>query len=108
MRKNYTIDIHIKLPIVLNERVDDFCLRYKKRYKSDGIKEILEIGLFVIDKWSELKNEPTKFDEIYKQLKEGDLVDRIQNLDEREFRIIHDIFKTESTARYGKNIHLPK
>jgi hypothetical protein len=103
--KNYRVDIHIKLPITLDQRLDDFCLRYKKKHKSEAINEILEIGLFVIDKSNEIKNEPSKFDEVYKQLKEGDLVDQIQNLNERDFRIIYDILKTESAARYGKKNH---
>ena len=39
---------HIKLPIVLDERLNDICLKNKKN-KSETIKEP-ETGLFVIDK----------------------------------------------------------
>jgi hypothetical protein len=33
-------------------------------------------------------------------MKEGELVDSIQSMDQREFEIIFDIFKTEHKARY--------
>ena len=101
MKKEYSIDLHIRIPISLDQRIETYYSTLKKRTKTDAIKELLEIGLFTFENWSQIKKEPNKLEELHKQMKEGELVDSIQSMDPREFEIMFDIFKTECKARYG-------
>ena len=93
--------MHIRIPITLDQRIETYYNTLKKRTKTDAIKELLEIGLFTFENWSQIKKEPNKLEELHKQMKEGELVDFIQGMDPREFEIMFDIFKTEYKARYG-------
>ena len=101
MKKEYSVDLHIRIPINLDQRIETYYNTLKKRTKTDAIKELLEIGLFTFENWSQIKKEPNKLEELYKQMKEGELVDSIQGINPREFEIMFDIFKTEYKARYG-------
>ncbi|HSF50878.1 MAG TPA: hypothetical protein VLA74_08980 [Nitrososphaeraceae archaeon] len=107
MKKEYSIDLHIRIPISLDQRIETYYNTLKKRTKTDAIKELLEIGLFTYENWSQIKKEPNKLEELYKQMKEGELVDSIQGMDPREFEIMFDIFKTEHKARYGSKAANP-
>ena len=101
MKKEYSIDLHIRIPISLDQRIETYYNTLKRRTKTDAIKELLEIGLFTYENWSQIKKEPNKLEELHKQMKEGELVDFIQNMEHRDFEIMYDIFKNEHKARYG-------
>ncbi len=53
------------------------------------------------EKWSQIKKEADKLEELHRQMIEGELADSIQGMDPREFERMFDIFKTEYKARYG-------
>ena len=101
MKKEYSIDLHIRIPISLDQRIETYYSTLKKRTKTDAIKELLEIGLFTFENWSQIKKEPNKLEELHKQMKEGELVDSIQTMNQRDFTLMFEIFKTENKARYG-------
>ena len=98
MRKEYSTDLHTRILISLDQRIETYHSTLKKRTKTDAIKKLLEIGLFTFENWSQIKKEPNKLEELYKQMKEGELVDSIQGMDQLEFEIMFDIFKTECKA----------
>ena len=99
--KEYNTDIHIRIPIDLDQKIDTYCNTLRKKTKTEGVKELLKIGLFTFENWTLMKKEPHRLEELHKQLKEGELVDFIQNMEHRDFEIMFDIFKTEHKARYG-------
>src|SRR5688500_15328160 len=99
MKKEYNTDLHVRIPIPLDQKIESYCNTLGKRTKAEGIKELLKIALFTVENWTLIKKEPHKLEELHKQLKEGELVDYIQNMDLRELEIIFDIFKTEHKAR---------
>ena len=101
MTKEYNVDLHVRIPIPLDQRIVSYCNTLRKRNKAEGIKELLEIGLFTFENWTRIKEEPNRLEELHKQLKEGELVDSIQSMDLREFELMFDIFKTEQKARNG-------
>ena len=105
MIKEYNVDLHVRIPIPLDQRILSYCNRLKKRNKAEGIKELLDIGLFIVENWTQIKKDPNRIEELHKQFKEGELVDSIQNMDQREFEIMFDIFKTEQKARYGSKFN---
>jgi hypothetical protein len=85
----------------LDKKIDTYCNTLQKKTKTEGVKELLKIGLFTFENWTQIQKEPHKLEELHKQLKEGNLVDFIQNMEHRDFEIMFDIFKTEHKARYG-------
>ena len=99
--KEYNVDLHVRIPIPLDQKIVSYCSNLRKRSKAEGIKELLEIALVTVENWTLIKKDPNRIEEIYKQFREGDLVDSIQNMDQREFEIMFDIFKIEHKARYG-------
>lgn len=101
MTKEYNIDLHVRIPIPLDQRIVSYCNTLRKRNKAQGVKELIDIGLFTFENWTQIKKEPNRIEELHKQLKEGELVDSIQTMDQRDFEIIYDIFKIEYKARYG-------
>jgi hypothetical protein len=101
MIKEYNVDLHVRIPIPLDQRIVSYCNKLRKRNKAEGIKELLEIALVFVENWTLLKKDPNKIEELHAQFKEGELVDSIQNMDQRDFKIMFDIFKTEQKARYG-------
>jgi hypothetical protein len=101
MRKEYNIDLHLRIPIPLDQKIDTYCNTLRKRTKTDGIRELIEIGLFTFENWSKIRRDPHTLEVLHKQLKEGELVDYIQNMEHRDFEIMFEIFKTEHKARYG-------
>ena len=101
MIKEYNVDLHVRIPIPLDQKIVSYCSTLRKRSKAEGIKELLEIALFTVENWTLLKKDPNRIEELHKQFKEGELVDSIQSMDQRDFEIMFDIFKTEHKARYG-------
>ena len=101
MKKEYKVDLHVRISIPLDQKIEVYCNTLRKRTKSEGIKELLEIGLFTFENWTLIKKEPHRLEELHNQLKEGELVDYIQNMEHRDFEIMYDIFKNEHKARYG-------
>jgi hypothetical protein len=101
MIKEYNVDLHVRIPIPLDQKIVSYCNTLKKRSKAEGIKELLEIALFTVENWTLIKKDPNRIEELHKQFKEGELVDSIQNMDQRDFDIMFKIFKTEYKARYG-------
>ena len=101
MIKEYNVDLHVRIPIPLDQRIVSYCNTLKKRNKAEGIKELLDIGLFTVENWTLIKKDPNRIEELHKQFKEGELVDSIQNMDQRDFTLMFEIFKTEHKARYG-------
>jgi hypothetical protein len=99
--KQYNTDIHIRIPIELDQKIDTYCNALRKKTKTEGVKELLKIGLFTFENWTHIKNDPNKLEELHKQMQEGNLVDYIQNMKHRDFEIMFEIFKTEHKARYG-------
>ena len=101
MKKEYKVDLHVRISIPLDQKIEVYCNTLRKRTKSEGINELLEIGLFTFENWTLIKKEPHRLEELHNQLKEGELVDYIQNMEHRDFEIMYDIFKNEYKARYG-------
>ena len=101
MTKEYSIDLHVRIPIPLDQRIISYCNTLGKRNKAEGVKELLDVGLFTFENWTLIKKDPNRIEELHKQMKEGELVDSIQNMDQRDFEIMFKIFKTEHKARYG-------
>ena len=101
MTKEYNVDLHVRIPIPVDQKIVSYCNVLKKRTKAEGIKELLEIGLFTFENWTLIKKEPHRLEELHNQMKEGTLVDFIQKMEHRDFEIMFDIFKTEHKARYG-------
>lgn len=101
MKKEYNVDLHVRIPISLDQRIVSYCNTLRKKNKAEGIKELLEIALFTVENWTLIKKDPNRIEELYKQFKEGELVDSIQSMNQRDFEIMFDIFKTEHKARYG-------
>ncbi len=99
MKREYSIDLHIRIPISLDQNIETYCNDQNKRNKTEGIKQLIQIGLFIVEKWELLKKEPNRLEELYQQLKEGELVDSIQKISSRDLEIMFDIFKTEYSAR---------
>jgi hypothetical protein len=105
LKREYNVDLHVRIPIPLDQKIVSYCNNLRKRSKAEGIKELLEIALVTVENWTQIKKDPNRIEEIYKQFKEGELVDSIQNMDQREFEIMFDIFKTEHKARNGSKLH---
>ena len=105
MMKQYNVDLHVRIPIPLDQRIESYCNTLRKRSKAEGIKELIEIALVTVENWTLIKKDPNRIEEIHKQFSEGELVDSIQNMDQRDFKIIFDIFKTENKARYGSKFN---
>ena len=101
MMKEYNVDLHVRIPIPLDQKIVSYCNNLRKRNKAEGIKELLEIALVTVENWTLIKKDPNLIEELHKQFKEEKLVDSIQSMDQREFEIILDIFKIEYKARYG-------
>src|SRR5215218_9187701 len=101
MIKEYNVDLHVRIPIPLDQKIISYCNNLRKRSKAEGIKELLEIALVTVENWTLIKKDPSRIEELHKQMKEGELVDSIQSMDQRDFEIMFDIFKTEHKARYG-------
>jgi hypothetical protein len=101
MKKEYNIDLHVRIPISLDQEIISYCSKLRKRNKAEGIKELLKIALFTVENWTLIKKNPNQAEELHKQLREGELVDSIQALDQREFELMFDIFKNEHKSRYG-------
>ena len=60
----HSTDLHIRIPISLDQRIETYYNISKKRTKTDAIKELLEIGLFTFENWSQIKKEPDKLQEL--------------------------------------------
>ncbi len=99
--KQYNTDIHIRIPIELDQKIVTYCDTLRKRTKTEGVKELIKIGLFTFENWTQIQKEPHKLEELHHQLKEGELVDFIQTMEHRDFDIMFKIFKNEHLARYG-------
>lgn len=100
-KKTPTIDIHIHTPMELYEKIESFC-EINKYNTSEGIKELLQVGLFLSARLSEIKEKiknPELLEEIHNQLKEGGLVDFVQRMNAKDFELISSIFDTEKKAR---------
>ena len=100
MTKEYNVDLHVRIPIPLDQKIVSYCSTLRKRSKAEGVKELLEIALVIVENWTLLKKDPNRIEELHKQFKEGELVDSIQRMSHRDFEIMFDIFKTEHKARY--------
>ena len=105
LRKEYNVDLHVRIPIPLNQKIVSYCNNLRKRNKAEGIKELLEIALVTVENWTLIKKDPNRIEELQNQFREGELVDSIQSMDQREFEIMFDIFKTEYKARYGSKFN---
>jgi len=92
-------DVHINIPVGLLKRIDEFCEKYHKNYRTDGLRNLVEVGLVCIENWDKMKSRPDVIEELYRQLEEGTLVDEIQKMDNKQFKILHSIFETENMAR---------
>jgi hypothetical protein len=103
--KEYNVDLHVRIPIPLDQKIVSYCNTLRKRSKAEGIKELLEIALVTVENWTLIRKDPNRIEELHKQFREGELVDTIQNMDHREFEIMFDIFKTEQKARNGSKFN---
>ena len=74
-----------------------------KRNRNEGIRELLELGLSIVEQWSKIRKDPTLVDALYEQFREGDLVDSIQTMNQRDFEVMFKIFETERMARFGSS-----
>ncbi len=100
-RKIPSIDIHIHVTAELYEKIQRFC-EIDKYNTTEGIKELLEVGLFLSERLSEIKEKrkhPELLEEIHNQLKEGGLVDYVQRMNPKDFDLISSIFETEKKDR---------
>jgi metal-responsive CopG/Arc/MetJ family transcriptional regulator len=101
-KRVYFVDIHSLLPIDLVEKIERYCERYHKANRSEGIRELIEVGLLISERRSEIEEKrkhPELLEEIHNQLIEGGLVDFVQRMNAKDFNIISSIFETEKKAR---------
>src|SRR5438128_1897129 len=96
-----TSDIHIKLPLDMIIKIEEFCRRYHRENRSSVIKDLLNMGLLCVDNWQKI-GKPDVLNELHRQFEEGTIVDDIMKMDSKQFDVLHSIFTTEHKTRYGK------
>lgn len=101
---DYSIDLHVRIPVSLMERIEVFCKNMKKTNRNQGVRNILQLGLDFYEKSLLIQKNPNMIEEIYGQLKEGELVDSIQNIQGKDFEILHDIIISEYNARNNSKV----
>jgi len=95
--------IHVNLPIGLISRVDKYVEEnIVHESRSSAVRELLKIGLWFAYKKKEFETifkNPELMEELGTQLDEGGLVDYVQRMNLREFRVVYSIFENEAKTR---------
>ena len=94
-------ELHLKLTIDLLKRIDEFATTYNQVSRTIAIIQLLEIGLSVINNLGKINN-PEIVDQLSVKFREGQLVDWIRELDNKQIETVYCILKTEYEERLNK------
>jgi metal-responsive CopG/Arc/MetJ family transcriptional regulator len=101
---DYSIDMHVRIPLSLMEKIEAFCKTMNKRNRNEGVRDLLKVALIFHENALLIQKNPNRIEEIHNQLKEGELVDSIQKIQGKDFHILYDIVVSEYKARFGSKL----
>ena len=95
-------EMHLKLTIDLLKRIDEFATSYNQVSRTIAIIQLLEIGLSIAYNLGKINN-PEIVDQLSVKFREGQLVDWIRELDNKQIETVFCILKTEYDERLNKS-----
>lgn len=99
-QRDYKVVVSLNLPIKLLGKIDEMASRHRMKNRSEVIKQLLEVGIFIESKMGTVETWTSEdMQAIKEQIETGQLVDWVGELEHKKFENIMHIFDDERKAR---------
>jgi hypothetical protein len=86
--------IHLEFDTKLGEEIKEFAKVFGIKYTSKAIRELIRIGLVAVRNRDKVQTQEQIL-QLEEEMREGRIVDYIQELDDRQFSVLWDIMLNE-------------